>query len=56
MMLFERLYQQGNTIIVVTHESDIARHARRSVHLRDGIIESDETAPVVPSLAVEVLD
>ncbi len=57
MMLFERLYRQGNTVIVVTHESDVARHARRSVHLRDGIIESDETtAPVLPPLAVEVLD
>jgi putative ABC transport system ATP-binding protein len=44
MVLFESLYQQGNTVIVVTHEADIARHARRSVHLRDGVIESDEMA------------
>jgi len=43
MALFEDLYQRGNTIILVTHEADIARHARRAVHLRDGIIESDET-------------
>jgi putative ABC transport system ATP-binding protein len=42
MALFERLYEQGNTIIVVTHEEDIARHARRIVRLRDGLIESDE--------------
>jgi putative ABC transport system ATP-binding protein len=42
MELFERLYEQGNTIIVVTHEEDIARHARRIVRLRDGLIESDE--------------
>ena len=42
MDLFEQLYEQGNTIIVVTHEEDIARHARRIVRLRDGLIESDE--------------
>jgi len=42
MALFEVLYEQGNTIIVVTHEEDIARHARRVVRLRDGLIESDE--------------
>jgi putative ABC transport system ATP-binding protein len=42
MELFEQLYEQGNTIIVVTHEEDIARHARRIVRLRDGLIESDE--------------
>ena len=41
MTLFERLYEQGHTIIVVTHEEDIARHARRIVRLRDGLIESD---------------
>jgi putative ABC transport system ATP-binding protein len=41
MELFEKLYEQGNTIIVVTHEEDIARHARRIVRLRDGLIESD---------------
>ncbi len=45
MALFEQLYEQGNTIIVVTHEEDIARHARRIVRLRDGLIESD--LPVV---------
>ena len=42
MALLEQLYHQGNTIIVVTHEPDIARHARRIVRLRDGLIESDE--------------
>ncbi len=41
MALFEDLYQAGNTIIVVTHEEDIAQHARRVVRLRDGLIESD---------------
>ena len=44
MTLFERLYEQGNTIIVVTHEEEIARHARRIVRLRDGLIESDAPA------------
>lgn len=42
MALFDQLYEQGNTIIVVTHEEDIARHARRIVRLRDGLVESDE--------------
>lgn len=41
MHLFERIYESGNTVIVVTHEEDIARHARRIVRLRDGMIESD---------------
>ena len=41
MALLENLYQRGNTVILVTHEPDIAAHARRSVHLRDGMIESD---------------
>jgi putative ABC transport system ATP-binding protein len=41
MALFEELYQRGNTIILVTHERDIAAHARRAVHLRDGLIEQD---------------
>jgi putative ABC transport system ATP-binding protein len=44
MNLFEQLYAQGNTLIVVTHEEDIARHARRIVRLRDGLIESDGPA------------
>jgi putative ABC transport system ATP-binding protein len=44
MALFEQLYDQGNTLIVVTHEEDIARHARRIVRLRDGLIESDGPA------------
>ena len=41
MDLFEQLYEQGQTIIVVTHEEDIARHARRVVRLHDGLIASD---------------
>ena len=42
MALFARLHQQGNTIILVTHENDIAEHARRIIRLRDGHIESDQ--------------
>ena len=41
MALFERLHKTGNTIILVTHEADIAAHAHRAVHLRDGQIEKD---------------
>lgn len=41
MALFEDIYKDGNTIVVVTHEEDIAKHARRIVRLRDGKIESD---------------
>ena len=42
MALFERLYQQGNTIVLVTHEHDIAMHAHRMIHIRDGKVERDE--------------
>jgi len=42
MMLFQELHDQGNTIILVTHEPDIAEHAARTIRLRDGHIESDE--------------
>jgi putative ABC transport system ATP-binding protein len=42
MGLFEELSRKGNTIILVTHEEDIARHARRVVRLHDGLISSDE--------------
>ncbi len=42
MKIFYKLHQQGNTIIMVTHEAEVARHARRIIHLRDGLIEKDE--------------
>ena len=41
MVLFEQLYTEGNTLIVVTHEEHVARQARRIVRLRDGLIEND---------------
>jgi putative ABC transport system ATP-binding protein len=42
MTLFETLHSQGNTIIVVTHENDVAQHARRIIHIRDGKVFSDQ--------------
>ena len=45
MNIFEKIYSQGNTIILVTHEEDISRFARRIVRLRDGKIESDQINP-----------
>ena len=42
MTLFERLHQAGNTVLLVTHENDIAQHAHRIIHIRDGAVERDE--------------
>ena len=42
MALFERLYGEGNTIVLVTHEPDIAQHAHRIISVRDGKVERDE--------------
>ena len=41
MSLFERLHQAGNTIVLVTHEADVAAYAHRTLHLRDGVVETD---------------
>src|SRR5215470_6989510 len=48
MKLFEDLWAAGQTIVLVTHESDIAAHARRQIHLRDGLVERDETTERTP--------
>ncbi|WP_353117167.1 ABC transporter ATP-binding protein [Myroides odoratus] len=42
MGLFDEIHRKGNTVILVTHEEDIAEHAHRIIRLRDGVIESDE--------------
>ena len=42
MNIFEEINSKGNTVILVTHEEDIAKHAKRIMRLRDGLIESDE--------------
>ena len=42
MALFEKLHLAGNTIVLVTHEHDIALHAHRVIHVRDGKVERDE--------------
>lgn len=45
MDLFHELHQKGNTIIMVTHEDDIAHYAHRVIRLRDGLVESDKVNP-----------
>ena len=45
MRLFRELRDQGNTLIVVTHEEDIARHAERIVRIKDGLVEHDNFVP-----------
>ena len=42
MALFDRLHSEGNTIVLVTHENDIAAYAHRVVHIKDGVVERDE--------------
>src|SRR6202790_1962099 len=53
MALLEDLYQRGHTIILVTHERDIAAHARRTIRLRDAVVESDQSGfvPALESMA-----
>ncbi len=51
MLLFQNLHAQGNTIILVTHEHDIAQHAHRIIYIRDGKIASDEAVIKTPAVA-----
>ncbi|MBL7739561.1 MAG: ABC transporter ATP-binding protein [Chitinophagaceae bacterium] len=46
MEIFGKIHAEGNTVVLVTHEEDIARHARRVIRLRDGVIESDRQSTV----------
>jgi putative ABC transport system ATP-binding protein len=52
MRLFEDIHNAGNTIVLVTHEEDIAQHAKRIIRLRDGVVESDEAVEKVVSSEV----
>ncbi len=45
MRLFSEIHKSGNTLVMVTHEADISRHAHRIIHLKDGEVESDEINP-----------
>jgi putative ABC transport system ATP-binding protein len=47
MDIFEKIHSEGNTVVLVTHEEDIANHARRVIRLRDGVIESDKQNKMV---------
>jgi putative ABC transport system ATP-binding protein len=42
MQVFDQLHDAGQTIVLITHEQDIAAHAHRAIHLKDGKIELDE--------------
>ena len=44
MAVFKRLHEAGNTIVLVTHEPDIAAYAHRAIHISDGQVEKDVTA------------
>jgi len=55
MGVFARLHQGGNTIVLVTHEADIAGYAHRVISIRDGQVEKDiRQTPVIPVLAAAV--
>ncbi len=52
MGLFEEIHRQGNTVILVTHEPDIAQHAHRIVRIKDGVVESDiQNTNIISALA-----
>jgi putative ABC transport system ATP-binding protein len=54
MGLLEEIHKKGNTIILVTHEEDIAMHAHRIVRLKDGIVESDAENKNITSFATRM--
>jgi putative ABC transport system ATP-binding protein len=56
MGLLEEIHSKGNTIILVTHEEDIAQHAHRIVRMRDGLIEKDYLNPNVKSVSPRLAD
>ena len=58
MGLLEEIHKAGNTIVIVTHEEDIALHAHRIIRLRDGIVESDtiNENPRTISMFAHILD
>ncbi|MGB3780588.1 MAG: ABC transporter ATP-binding protein [Tunicatimonas sp.] len=56
MELFQDLHDQGNTIIMVTHEDDIAHYAHRIVRLKDGLVETDETNTEITRRPERILD
>ena len=49
MDIFEQIHSGGNTVVLVTHEEDIANHARRIIRLRDGVLESDKRREETPT-------
>ncbi len=51
MALLEKLHAEGNTIILVTHEEDIARHAHRVIKLRDGLVQDDSPNQNIKTIA-----
>ena len=51
MELFSKIHEQGNTVVLVTHEEDIARHTHRGIRIRDGVVETDaRQEPIASSL------
>lgn len=56
MGLLEEIHSKGNTIILVTHEEDIAQHAHRIVRMRDGLIENDYLNPVIKTVSPRLAD
>jgi putative ABC transport system ATP-binding protein len=56
MELLEEIHSKGNTIILVTHEEDIAQHAHRIVRMRDGLIENDYLNENVKTVSPKLAD